>query len=256
MSVQYWQRKFYQDKVLHDPVERFLHTLERYIEPRALILEVGAGAGSQNPYSLNAKGAKVIGIDLDPRIEKNPLLDHGILARGESLPFSDSVFDLAFCIYVLEHISDPRPLVSELRRVLKPNGHFLALTPSRYHYVSLIAACTPTWFHKWLNEKRGRPSEDTFPTHYKLNSLSQIRGNFIRAGFRLMEFDSFEVQPNYLKFSVASFLAGVLYEKVVNSLEMLSGLRVNFICALKNVKSICTKEITVSRPDGASCSLG
>src|SRR5262249_55728997 len=151
---------------------------------------------------------KLLGIDHDPRVGRNRLLDFGMLADGGALPFKGDSFDLAFSIYVLEHIADPAALVAELRRVLRPGGVFLALTPSRFHYVPLIAACTPMSFHRWINRRRGRKDQDTFPTQYKLNSRRQVQRHFGAAGFEIVEFDEFEVQPNYLMFSTPSFLLG------------------------------------------------
>jgi len=237
MCVREWQERLYKDPLSRDPVARFYRTLDRYLNPGSRVLDVGAGAGEENPYALKGRVGKLFGIDRDPRVGSNPLLHAGLVADGGALPFKDNSFDLAFSIYVLEHIAEPRPLVSELRRVLRPGGLFLGLTPSRFHYVSLIAACTPTWFHKWVNRKRGRKSEDTFPTQYRLNSRGSIRRHFGDQGFELVEFDTFEVQPHYLKFSTPSFLVGAAYERIVNRCDWLSCFRVNFTCVLRNMKA-------------------
>lgn len=236
MSVRFWQERLYKDPLSRDPVARFHRTLDRHLDSSMRVLDVGAGAGEENPYSIKGRVRRLVGIDRDPRVGRNPLLDAGFLADGGALPFKDDSFDLAFCIYVLEHIASPGSLASELARVIRPGGYFLALTPSRFHYVSLIAACTPTAFHQWINEKRGRKARDTFPTQYKLNSRRQVQSHFGTVGFDLVEFDSFEVQPNYLMFSTPTFLAGSIYERVVNACDCLASLRVNFTCVLRNAK--------------------
>jgi SAM-dependent methyltransferase len=236
MSVADWKERLYKDALSRDPVARFYQTLYRFLRPDQKVLDLGAGAGEENPYDIKGKVGRLIGIDLDPRVGTNPLLHAGLLANGGTLPFKDDSFDLAFSIYVLEHIADPRPLASELRRILRPGGVFLALTPSRFHYVSLIASLTPTWFHKWINQRRGRKAIDTFPTQYKLNSRGQVKKHFGPQGFEVAEFECFEVQPNYLTFSTPTFLLGAAYERTVNAVGWLSPFRVNFICALKNLK--------------------
>ena len=43
----------------------------------------------------------------------------------EKLPFSDSTFDAAYCISVLEHMDDSIDAIEEIARVLKPNGVFV-----------------------------------------------------------------------------------------------------------------------------------
>jgi len=48
-----------------------------------------------------------------------------ISASGEDIPFPDASFDVAFCSNVLDHVSDPRQVMTEMARVLKPGGHFV-----------------------------------------------------------------------------------------------------------------------------------
>jgi SAM-dependent methyltransferase len=45
----------------------------------------------------------------------------------QNLPFGDSSYDFVFASHVLEHIADDDKAISEIRRVLKPNG--LAILP-------------------------------------------------------------------------------------------------------------------------------
>lgn len=45
------------------------------------------------------------------------------------LPFADDSYDVIICSHVLEHIPDDAAALSELRRVLKPGGVALLLTP-------------------------------------------------------------------------------------------------------------------------------
>lgn len=47
----------------------------------------------------------------------------------ETLPFNDGYFDLVFSKSVLEHIHNPECYLSEIRRVLKPNGLFVVMVP-------------------------------------------------------------------------------------------------------------------------------
>ncbi len=50
----------------------------------------------------------------------SPLAD--VKADICSLPFEDNSFDIILCNHVLEHIPDDRKAMSELYRVMKPNG--------------------------------------------------------------------------------------------------------------------------------------
>lgn len=54
----------------------------------------------------------------------------GILrADITALPFADSCFDLILCNHVLEHVPDDRAAMSELHRVLRPQGTAIIQNP-------------------------------------------------------------------------------------------------------------------------------
>jgi SAM-dependent methyltransferase len=175
----------------------------------------------------------MVGVDVDPRVRDNPLLDEGVIADAYQLPFQAESFDVAFAIYVLEHIEEPQTFVREIARVLRPGGVFLALTPNRLHYVSIVASLTPLGFHRWYNRRRGRPAEDTFPTYYRMNCRSVLERQFGQSGFETVQLAMIEVQPNYLAFCTPSFLLGAAYERLVNSTEWLAGFRVNIIAKFR-----------------------
>lgn len=48
---------------------------------------------------------------------------------GAALPFADGVFDAVICAELLEHVYDPRAVVREMQRVLKPGGRLLITVP-------------------------------------------------------------------------------------------------------------------------------
>jgi 2-polyprenyl-6-hydroxyphenyl methylase/3-demethylubiquinone-9 3-methyltransferase len=58
---------------------------------------------------------------------------------GEQLPYSDSSFDCVFCCDVLEHVSDLPKVISEISRVLKPQGIFFYDTLNRTFISKLVA---------------------------------------------------------------------------------------------------------------------
>jgi SAM-dependent methyltransferase len=199
------------------------------VTPGSCVLDAGAGAGNAFAYDLKSRAAEVIGVDLDPRVEQNPQLHHGLYCDLAHIPLPDGSVDVAFSRYVLEHITDPGAFLREMARLLKPGGLLLFLTPNKWHYVSLISRFTPHVFHGWLNRQRGRAEEDTFPTVYLLNAARDIRRWMQAAGFEQRELRLRECSPNYLLFSLPTFLAGVLYERVVNSTDAFAGLRVNIL---------------------------
>jgi SAM-dependent methyltransferase len=231
MGVARWEARLYPELEHRDPVARFLRLLYAHIGPSCDVLDLGAGAGL-NRYDLRGKVRQIVGVDLDPRVSSNPLLDRGIVVQPGPLPFEDNSFDVVFSIYVLEHVENPREMVAEIRRILRPNGVFLALTPNKNHYVPIIARLTPTSFHQRVNEGRGRAIEDTFPTVYRMNTRRDLLRQFA-PGFECVTFEMLEVEPHYLKFWTPAFLAGAMYERLVNAFDWLAPFRVNIICAFR-----------------------
>jgi SAM-dependent methyltransferase len=84
---------------------------------------------------LDAYGADVFfeGADWDdPQVRE--LIDAGHvkeIAADGLIPYDDASFDLVISNQVLEHIEDPRPVLAELGRVLKPGGSMYHHFPSR-----------------------------------------------------------------------------------------------------------------------------
>jgi SAM-dependent methyltransferase len=234
MSVEWWQTHLYRDPLSRDPALTFVRVLECHVRPSYEVLDLGAGSGCKNIYAFKGQVKRIDGVDLDARVRDNPLLDNGVLADVNQLPYEDNSFDLAFAIYLLEHLEHPDAFVKEVRRVLRPEGLFLALTPNRWHYVSVVSACTPVGFHRWFNKRRGRHEQDTFPTFYRMNSRRALKRLFEPAGFEVLQLSMVESQPNYLTFCTPAFLVGAVYERLVNSTEWLSPFRVNIVGVFQN----------------------
>lgn len=103
---------------------------------RGRMLDVGTGPGHILLLVVERfPDAEVVGLDLSPR-----MLEHAARRRAGSphaarialelgdakgLPFPDASFDVVFSNTILHHIPDPRTLLAEARRVLRPGGVLL-----------------------------------------------------------------------------------------------------------------------------------
>ena len=203
------------------------------LSSEAIILDIGAGAGIVQQMNFKGMVAKVCGIDLDPRVECNPMLDEGKLSDAGRIPYPDATFDVAFADNVMEHLADPTAVLREVSRVLRPGGVFLFKTPNRTHYMPTIARMTPHRFHRFVNRLRGRAEEDTFPTLYRANTVADVRWLAASAGLTVDRLERIEGRPEYLRISWPTYLVGAAYERVVNTFDFLAMFRILLIAQLR-----------------------
>ena len=127
-----------------------LHHLPRLVpfdECRGLrVLEVGCGAGVD--LARFAKGgAEATGVDIaESAIElaRANFAQQGLraelrVANGEALPFPDGTFDLVYAHGVVQYTADPRRLVGECRRVLKPGGRAIFQVYNRVSWLNVLS---------------------------------------------------------------------------------------------------------------------
>lgn len=211
----------------------FRREILKYLNSSTVLLYLGAGAGILPQMDFRDHVSLACGMDIEPCGLNNPFLHEARVGNVEQLPWADKTFDVVVSNNVLEHLSQPATVFSEVRRVLKPSGVFLAKTPSSLHYVALLARCIPYRFHQWFNQRRGRVAKDTFPTRYKVNSVRRLRRYCLSAGLFVEDIQHIEGRPEYLRFSVPSYLAGALYERVVNGTRILSSFRAVLIAVMR-----------------------
>lgn len=217
-----WDDRLFRDRIL-------IHLEQSPMD----ILDLGAGAGIVEQMNFRKVAAHVCGVDPDPRVVNNPYLNEGKVGFGEAVPYPDEHFHLVFADNVLEHLPKPEKVFFEVHRVLRPGGLFLAKTPNKWHYMPLIAQLTTHRFHQRINRKRGRASENTFPTQYLANTTKAIMNLAALAGFEVVQLDLIEGRPEYLRFTTPTYLVGWLYERLVNTVPGLEKFRIVMIVELR-----------------------
>lgn len=197
------------------------------LEPEHKVLDLGAGRGRVVEMHFQGQCAFIAGVDPDAGVMSNPHVDEAkqLEAPDFKIPYDDETFDIVFSDSVLEHVTDPAGFFSEVSRVLKPGGRFLAKTPNKYHYVTTIARLTPHWFHEMVNKWRGRQHEDTFPTVYLCNTRRQFLKLAENRSLQLERFQIVEGRPEYLRSNALSYLPGIAYERLVNCCSLMEAFR-------------------------------
>ncbi len=193
----------------------------QYITPSAVLLDAGAGSGFLPQMNFKNEVRHAIGVDPSPLVKENPFLHEAHISLCNDMPFlTSNTIDVAVSNNVLEHVEEVDSFFREIHRVLKPGGVYIVKTPNKYHYMALIASLTPTAFHKWFNKLRGIPSEDVFPTQYKVNTKAAFFEVAHRAGFEVELFDLVEGRPEYTRIFTPLYILGIIYERFINFLKL------------------------------------
>lgn len=173
-----------------DPLQRYWHTtrfteVSNLIEPTGgLILDIGCADGVFSKVIFDKSHAdKFIGMDVikssvdwaNKHWNKERKMTF-VFGDAHDLKFKTGTFDAVFAMEVLEHVVDPKKVLSEIRRILKKDGYAVFLVPSDNLLFRTI------WFI-WLHfYPRGWVWRDTHIQTYRNNYLTKVCK---QAGFKI-----------------------------------------------------------------------
>ena len=221
-----------------DGGEIFFELCSSHIPRGATILEVGAGPSNDTSRFLAGLGP-LHGLDPDPEVRSNDALASASVLQGDRFPFDDDSFDACVSNYVIEHLEDPLTHLREVRRVLRPGGHYVFRCPNRFHYVALGSSLTPHWVHVRLSNRLRNLGEahDPYPTRYRMNTRGAVTRLSRSSGMEIVRLDMIEGEPWYGRSSRVLFLLFTAYERIVSSTGLLAGLRSNIFGVLRRPAS-------------------
>jgi len=166
----------------HSSLIQFLHrhTYElalSSIEP-GHVLDLGCGTGYGSAILAQAADS-VVGVDVSEDAIREARAHHtsanlsfqtvGDIER-QPLPFEDGSFDAITSFHVIEHLSDTGLYLREAKRVLKPGGRFIAVTPNR---VGRLFAWQRPWNRFHVREYDSARFEETLRSVF---SQVEIKG--------------------------------------------------------------------------------
>ena len=170
-----------------------LRLLARYLKPEHTFLEIGAGDCALS-MAVTSQAKQVYALDVSDAITgglRPPENFRLILTSGCDIPLPDNTVDIAYSDQVMEHIhpDDAAAQLAEIRRVLRPGGLYLCITPNRLsgpHDISRHFDDVASGFH--LRE-------------YSIGDLAEM---FDQAGFSRVWVDK-NVKLTYLRLPAAPF---------------------------------------------------
>jgi ubiquinone/menaquinone biosynthesis methyltransferase len=92
------------------------------------VLDLGSGTGAA--YKQLEK-FNVTALDPDEKMLQLNKFSKKITGNAENIPLDDNSVDTVYCAFVWRNINDTQKALSEVKRVLKPNGVFILLDMTR-----------------------------------------------------------------------------------------------------------------------------
>ena len=176
-----WLAPFWWLALLHPGGRDELDALAMYLRAPAAgggrVLDVGCGSGKL-VAQMQAMGWEAEGVEVDPKAVEGAQR-RGIPVRLGQLAeqkYPDNHFDAVHMSHVIEHVHEPVELLKEVRRILKPEGRLVILTPntSSWGYARFGSA--------WLNLDP--------PRHLMLFNAVNLRSAVERQKFVTVRLDS------------------------------------------------------------------
>ena len=172
---------------------RSRQVLRRLKQKNPRVLDVGCGRG-QLLRAFQQAGSDVTGTEFSDdacRFACEKLKIPVRVGLLHEINFPDASFDVVTMWHVLEHVSDPRPTLAEVARILRPGGIFMVAVPN---FGSPEARLTKAgWFH--LDMPRHL-------SHHTRESLARILSEAGMApkwfSFLAPEYDSFSFTQSLL----------------------------------------------------------
>jgi SAM-dependent methyltransferase len=119
-------------------------------------------------------------------------------AEKDRFPYADGYFSTVLCCELIEHLfEDPMHLMSEVNRIVKPEGHFVLTTPNiaaLRGIAAILQGFHPGFFHAYI-----RPSQpgEVEARHNREYTPQEVRNLMENSGFTvtLLETGPFRGEP-------------------------------------------------------------
>ena len=95
------------------------------------------------------------------------------VADAKKLPFKDNTFDFIICSEVLEHIIDYQSALSEINRILKPDGK--------------LAVSVPKFFPEWICWKLSIDYQNTPGGHVRIFKFKELKKDIADYGLNFSQ---------------------------------------------------------------------
>jgi 2-polyprenyl-3-methyl-5-hydroxy-6-metoxy-1,4-benzoquinol methylase len=120
--------------------------------------------------------------------------------NGDKFSSEDNFYDLAICSEVIEHLpNSPKPMLSEIYRILKPEGYFILTTPNQASIGRRIRSLLGYSIHdniKGYYNMELYPIGTPFRGHVREYTLDELKYMLTRENFSIINIVNFSLTPD------------------------------------------------------------
>lgn len=207
--------------------------IKKFLFPGANVLEVGCGDGYGTDY-INRPDLKLEAIDVSKdaiKVAKSKYKNINFKSfNGKNFKYLDNSFDVILSFQVIEHVESVSDYLSELKRILKPNGVLIITTPDRrYRLTKNQKPWNPFHLREYDLKTYKQDFKNIFPKTEIFSVLSSkeiLNIEFNRVKPNRLDYDGKPIKTKEIKnfinkFSVKDFFIEKAKESVVG-LDILS----------------------------------
>ena len=171
---------------------------QNHLPGKAMVLDLGTGPGIMADR-IAATGVRVCAVDFSYELvarAQERLAEHRhknanvLQADAHRLPFDDETFSAVLCIALISWVRDPRQVLREMARVLRPGTSAIITVRNLFHAGDLL---DPVFWLRFVVPRRLRARlrglrrnasarRGWGPTRYRIGSFNRLLGE---AGFRV-----------------------------------------------------------------------
>lgn len=222
-----------------DIFKLYIEIVKKHMNSKPNLVIADIGGGSQCLFARYKKPGlrtKIIAVDVSgEELKKNLDVDEKRVADiMQSLPFEREEVDIITSRAVLEHLERLDHFINNSTAILKENGYFIHLFPSKFSPFAIINQLLPKWISRKLLYYIRPEHRETcgFDAFYNKCYYSGIKTLLEQHDFEIIEIYFSYYQSPYFNFLVPLFLISAIYEIILN---------------LINAKNLCAYLLVVAR---------
>ncbi len=190
--------------ISHDVIYQKVHeVIKTYGPAHGQFLDFGAGQGDFLKGMVKS-AFKFMYHGVDLMYSKVDGVNWYVQDLNKKLQFKDAQFDVISCIEVIEHLENPRQIVRDLARALKPDGLLVLTTPNNESWRSILSYVFRGHFVAF--------TDSSYPAHITALNQVDIYRILKECGFSRMEvtFTDSGMVPSAPKYTWQKISLGLL----------------------------------------------